>query len=386
MSDLGGSSRVERALERVRNPLGYGAVDRALVVSSIGLIVVVLFSLLASTLGGWPYLPENADPFLREVVARASRWLAVPWLAVAVYGFRMRTRPSRVGSIALVYATCQLYALTIAGYAYLSGPFSSPPWIAFLGGAMVGFILFDKRPTLAGIATYAGVVGAATVGVQLGWIPNAAHLAGADHLDVAGSWRLGLLSVLFSTLTLGLVVNLVSHWRDRERRLEELAKTDPLTCLYNRRFFMELFERELEKARRYNQPLSCVMVDLDHFKQINDRHGHLAGDQVLVSAARAMKAGVRTTDLLARYGGEEFVIVLPLTDAAGAQELAERCRRLILDSPVIHDKATIRVTASMGVATFPRDGVQTVDDLLSLADEALYRAKAAGRDRIAFAS
>ncbi len=377
---------MERALERVRNPLGYGAVDRALVVSSIGLIAVVLFSLLASVLGGWPYLPENADPWLREVVGRVSGWLAVPWLAIAGYGFFLRRNPSRAGSIALVYATCQLYSLTIAGYAYVSGPFSAPPWIAFLGGAMVGFILFDKRPTMAGIATYAGVVSAATVAVHLGWIPDAAHLAGADHPDAAGSWRLGLLSVLFSTLTLGLVVNLVSHWRDRERRLEALAKTDPLTGLYNRRFFMELFERELEKARRYGQSLSCVMVDLDHFKRINDRHGHLTGDQVLISAARAMKAGVRTTDLLARYGGEEFVIVLPLTDQTGAQELAERCRRLIQDSPVIADKATISVTASMGVATFPHPGVQTVDELLNLADEALYKAKEAGRDRIAVAS
>ncbi len=377
---------MERALERVRNPLGFGAVDRALVVSSIGLIAVVLFSLLASVLGGWPYLPENADPWLRDVVGRVSGWLAVPWLGIAAFGFFLRRNPSRAGSIALVYATCQLYSLTIAGYAYVSGPFSAPPWIAFLGGAMVGFILFDQRPTMAGIATYAGVVSASTVAVQLGWIPDAAHLAGADHPDAAGSWRLGLLSVLFSMLTLGLVVNLVSHWRDRERRLEALAKTDPLTDLYNRRFFMELFERELEKARRYGQPISCVMVDLDHFKRINDRHGHLAGDQVLISAARAMKAGVRTTDLLARYGGEEFVIVLPLTDQKGAQELAERCRRLIQDSPVIADKATITVTASMGVATFPHANVQTVDDLLNLADEALYEAKEQGRDRIAVAS
>ena len=377
---------MERAFERVRNPLGYGAVDRALVVSSIGLVAVVLFALLAGVLGGWPYLSENADPWLRNVVARVSAWLAMPWLAMALYGFSLRRRPSRVGSIALVYLTCQLYALTIAGYAYLSGPFSSPPWIAFLGGATVGFILFDRRPTLAGIATYAGVVGAVAIAVQLRWIPDAAHLSGADRTDAAGSWRLGILSVLFSTLTLGLVASLVSHWRERERRIEALAKTDPLTELYNRRFFMELFERELDKARRYNQPLSCVMVDLDHFKRINDRHGHLAGDQVLLSAARAMKAGVRTTDLLARYGGEEFVIVLPLTDAAGAQELAERCRRLVHDSPVMHDKATISVTASMGVATFPHEGVQTVDDLLSLADEALYRAKEAGRDRIAVAS
>jgi two-component system cell cycle response regulator len=167
------------------------------------------------------------------------------------------------------------------------------------------------------------------------------------------------------------------------RRLEELAQTDPLTKALNRRALSERLAAEMERVRRYSTTLSLLLIDLDHFKQVNDNHGHLAGDDVLVEVASMLLRVVRAVDLVARYGGEEFVVVLPETGAPGAEAFAERLRELIeAQSFVASRGAPIRLTASIGVSSFPGSGVESVEDLLSNADQALYRAKSEGRNRV----
>lgn len=166
--------------------------------------------------------------------------------------------------------------------------------------------------------------------------------------------------------------------------LERLAREDSLTGLANRRHFMEILERELERSDRYGHPLALIMLDLDHFKAVNDNHGHAAGDRVLCEAARALRTVCRDVDLAARLGGEELAILLPETDAAGARIVAERARERI--AAVAHtapDGSTVRVTASFGVAAV-RPGA-TSEGVLHAADEALYRAKDAGRNQVAMA-
>lgn len=166
-------------------------------------------------------------------------------------------------------------------------------------------------------------------------------------------------------------------------RLEALAHTDPLTHCLNRRALTERLVRELERARRYSSLVTLLMVDLDHFKRINDTHGHLVGDDVLSDVGALLRGMVRSVDLVARYGGEEFVVVLPETPAAGALTFAERLRERIEDH-VFGDYAPLglRLTASIGVSTYPSAGVESVEDLFARADEALYRAKAEGRNRV----
>jgi len=167
-------------------------------------------------------------------------------------------------------------------------------------------------------------------------------------------------------------------------RMQDLSVTDGLTRITNRRCFMEILEMELQRARRQARRFSVVMIDIDHFKDVNDRHGHLAGDRVLRRVADVLWRETRSYDSVARYGGEEFVMLLPDTDLQEAAVVAERCRRRIGECAVpAGESLSIRVTASMGLAEFPDDAVEKVDDLVRLADEALYEAKAAGRDRIA---
>lgn len=171
---------------------------------------------------------------------------------------------------------------------------------------------------------------------------------------------------------------------DANAELQRLASTDPLTGLLNRRRFDELAQAEIERASRYARPLSLLLIDLDHFKRINDTHGHAMGDVALQEAARRLLAAVRSTDRVARYGGEEMAVLLPETPLAEAQELAERLRRVISDLPISHEGLAVRVTASLGVASFQAaDG--DIAHLLGRADAALYVAKQQGRDRVVVA-
>jgi diguanylate cyclase (GGDEF)-like protein len=164
-------------------------------------------------------------------------------------------------------------------------------------------------------------------------------------------------------------------------RLEQLSVTDPLTGLANRRRLEEALREEWERVRRTPAAVSVAIIDIDHFKQYNDRHGHLAGDRCLQHVAAQINRNVRATDLVARYGGEEFVIMMPQTDPASAGEAAERVRTAIaeLAEPLTPDQV---VTASIGVATLHDPAQQGTEQLLEQADAALYRAKRTGRNRV----
>jgi diguanylate cyclase (GGDEF)-like protein len=176
--------------------------------------------------------------------------------------------------------------------------------------------------------------------------------------------------------------------RRAQKELEERSITDGLTGLKNRRFFDERIVEEYRRAQRYADPVSLIMLDLDHFKQVNDRHGHPVGDLVLREAARLLRSSIRDPDICARYGGEEFAVILPKTHLAGALVVAERIWRELAakiyavpaDAP--GGPLELHVTASIGLAVYPSPDITSAELLLKYADEALYEAKRAGRDTI----
>jgi two-component system cell cycle response regulator len=171
--------------------------------------------------------------------------------------------------------------------------------------------------------------------------------------------------------------------RADNRRLEELATTDALTRLLNRRALLERLSVEVDRARRFKSQLSLLMVDVDHFKSINDQHGHLAGDSVLRQIGTLFGGAVRTIDVVARYGGEEFVVILPETATDGAAVFAERLRKSVSEHNFeISAGRNLHLTCSVGVATFPSPRVASTEDLFARADEALYRAKSGGRNQV----
>jgi diguanylate cyclase (GGDEF)-like protein/PAS domain S-box-containing protein len=170
-----------------------------------------------------------------------------------------------------------------------------------------------------------------------------------------------------------------------QEELRELSTRDALTGLYNRRFLEESLGRELLHAERTGHPVSVIMGDLDHFKAVNDRCGHLAGDEVLRVFGSLMKHHARASDITCRYGGEEFLLILPGLTEEGAIERAELLRRTMEATRVGYGASQITVTASFGVAAFPHHG-RTTDELIAAADSALYSAKSGGRNRVGLCS
>lgn len=164
------------------------------------------------------------------------------------------------------------------------------------------------------------------------------------------------------------------------QRLHGLSITDGLTQLNNHRHFQERLSDEFRRAQRYDDSLALILADVDHFKLVNDQHGHQMGDQVLRGIADAMRVAVRETDFVARYGGEEFAVLMPKTHLAGALTVAERMSAEVRRVRV--GLAQVRVTASFGLSSFPGRQVNTCEQLLKTADEALLRSKREGRNRI----
>ena len=183
-----------------------------------------------------------------------------------------------------------------------------------------------------------------------------------------------LMEIVFSTISTA-ISNLFNL-----KKLKNAAFIDPLTHCYNRRALDEHIEHDLASTERHGSELSIFMIDIDHFKNINDTYGHSAGDIVLQSVAKCIHSAIRRGDYLARYGGEEFMIVLPDTKLSKAIELAERLRKMIENSAINIDNKTIRVTASFGIATYRKKTSKAV--LFQKADEMLYKSKTRGRNRI----
>ncbi|MBK5930693.1 GGDEF domain-containing protein [Halochromatium salexigens] len=169
----------------------------------------------------------------------------------------------------------------------------------------------------------------------------------------------------------------------REEQLLVLLRSDGLTGLYNHAYMQELIDAELERAIRYQHPLMLVLFDIDHFKALNDQHGHQAGDQVLMQLADLCQRFTRTSDALARYGGEEFLIILPETRRTQGQQFAERLRHEIAQAPFTYAEISLRITVSIGLAHWDGCGeAPTKAELIRVADRALYQSKEQGRNRV----
>lgn len=164
--------------------------------------------------------------------------------------------------------------------------------------------------------------------------------------------------------------------------IHRMAVTDGLTQIANKRQLDDFLDKEIARARRHNRPLSMLMCDIDHFKRVNDLHGHLTGDFVLREVAAVIRVRIRREELFARYGGEEFAIVLPETERSQAIEFAEAIRRLVEGHQITFEGQTIKITMSIGVAQFSKEVHKTIEDLVKEADRNLYIAKSLGRNRV----
>lgn len=178
--------------------------------------------------------------------------------------------------------------------------------------------------------------------------------------------------------------------RQSEEMYRQLSITDPLTGIFNRRHFYQLGMLELQRTCRYGHPLAVIMMDVDHFKQVNDIHGHAIGDQVLQALATSVHQSLRVVDIFARYGGEEFIILLPEANLQAVGLTAEKLRRKIARQPLHLNQSQVKITISLGATAFDPAKLsflptpETLDLLINLTDQALYEAKRAGRNQVVF--
>ncbi len=180
-------------------------------------------------------------------------------------------------------------------------------------------------------------------------------------------------------------LNDISHRKKLEAELFHQASYDELTGVSNRRYFLMQAEQEMRRARRFGRAMALLMIDIDHFKPINDKFGHASGDAVLSAFVKISLESLRQSDIMGRLGGEEFGVILPETGMNAALDVANRLRQHLSERPIVTPKATVKCTVSIGVTQL-REGDSTIDDVLARADEALYRAKDNGRDRVEVAT
>ncbi|MBK5259295.1 MAG: diguanylate cyclase [Thermoanaerobaculia bacterium] len=191
------------------------------------------------------------------------------------------------------------------------------------------------------------------------------------------------ISELIARIRAGLrIVDLQKALVASNRRLAELSLTDGLTQIRNRRAFDAELMTRFDVARRYQRPLSAVLIDIDHFKAINDQHGHAVGDAVLQAVAAVLSAGTRKTDFIARYGGEEFAVLLPETPLLEALQVGEKVRAAVNEATIRAGGREHKVAISAGIASYPHSQVRSGRELVHAADASLYRAKANGRNRV----
>ena len=257
--------------------------------------------------------------------------------------------------------------------------------VQLAGGAVFLISRKDKHLGLRGLMAICGAIATVLLFARAGYA--AVHFSDVPPLLHSGpmqSLTFSIGFVLRLVFTCGFLLLIESHNHDE---LTRLATLDSLTGIYNRRTFINLAEAELARSQRNKQPLALMLIDLDHFKAINDTYGHQTGDQVLQQLRTVSESCMRSHDIFGRYGGEEFCIMAPETNREGALILAERLRTALADNPIsIRPDLTVCITASIGVACM--DGTEKqvrLDELLSRADQALYRAKDAGRNRVVLA-
>lgn len=307
-------------------------------------------------------------------------------LVITSVGIYLRKR--RPTTLWIQHLATQYYSISLITCSYYIGTLTFCTGVVLLGAPVFGFILLNRRVVWgATIVSTIALLGL-TYATAYGWLPYAPAVIPPTNSATNLIW---VNLIFFYTAPHFIVIimfadQILHYWRNREDTIRTLSRTDMLTNLLNRRSIMELLDMEVARTLRHGPPLTIVILDLDHFKRINDTWGHPTGDRVLKEAARVLSSSIRKCDMVGRFGGEEFMIMLPDTTLAGAAKLIERCRALLAETTILADNGdTIRMSGSFGLASNENRLSLSTETMIKLADEALYRAKAEGRNRLELA-
>lgn len=375
--------RLTERLRQLGNPIDWTETGKTLLGIGLNFSLFALFFVIASASLLLPGLRSASNPAAVTFTWYFSLGCMLMWglLFVIVYRVRRQHPDTIIPAIITVY----LFGAPLMVMAVLNGIHSIVTGILLASSPIFGIILFNNRHVyIASALNWLGII-LIGIGVSRGWLPDAPlYLKTYASVTESQLWLLIQVLIGFPSafLMFLIVIALLHGLRQREQKILELSRRDGLTGIWNRRYLMERLEHELAVARRSQRPLSLILLDLDHFKHVNDCYGHATGDQVLIEAASALQTCIRDIDHLGRYGGEEFVILLPFCDTDMAVAIAERCRRHIEALQITAGDTRIPVTSSFGVTTLPAGATSSGEDLTHSADIGLYRAKAEGRNRV----
>jgi diguanylate cyclase (GGDEF)-like protein len=364
------------------SPFAWNARDRSLYIQFLTALLMVIVSFSFAVLDGWPFLldrPEN------EAALRSTTMLAIGALLFWL-GFYLWTRlfcVRRGTKLSwLLFVTIAAHVFTGTAVCYALGPYTAVSGLITVAALLLGMVLLERRWLWISVVGWLLSMSLLHLASRAGLVPFLslfeASLGQPSTAKVAAE-RAAAAALIYIPLAI-VMDHLISVWRQDEQTLSEAAQFDSLTGAYTRGFAMAVMQRALLKAGGDEKPLAVLMLDLDHFKRINDAHGHARGDLVLKQTIHAMQSTLRAGDIVGRFGGEEFVVLLPGADLKQAMGAAERCR-VAVEKMTIPDAPYLSVTASVGVAAFPEDGGD-LDTLLKASDNAMYAAKGNGRNRI----
>lgn len=368
---------------RWNNPLDWRPIDRHILLGTLLLLVPLVF-------GGW----LAGTLWLAPSYLNASVALAL----LALYGLHgvllmvlllqaLRRRRAETEWPLLENVVIISFVISILAGSYAAGTqYTQGLLVLFLGFNIASALTSIRKIYVAYVCVCAVLLVIAIVDFT-GATPHAPMFS-RPPLEADGSLTTAWLifQVMVAAVLLALTritIAVINRWVERENLYREMSSIDGLTRLTNRRSFIERGQSEIRRAQRTAlHNVACVLVDLDHFKSINDTWGHHVGDEVLVAASNILMENTREYDEVGRYGGEEFAILMPGLSLAEASAAAERIRDKIAGTPVLVDGQAIHFTASFGVACFPALGVDSLNELLKAADRALYQAKDQGRNRV----
>jgi diguanylate cyclase (GGDEF)-like protein len=361
-------------------------------VAKIGLVMFLLLAMQWGGLGWLLYVLLRDDA--AQLVNEAFGWRAAQAVAAfIVVGnllmfFSIWLRKRQPDARWFQHLGLHFYSLVLIVEGYALGELYLPTGVILTCSPLIGFLLFRRKMMLTVWIVALGSAIAISYACALGWLPYAPLIAleGVAAYDLHTPfwvYSLYLFFVPVLLVVLALVDQVLGRWRQREAHIRSVSLTDALTQVHNRRSILERLEAEVQRNLRSGTPLAVALLDLDHFKRVNDTWGHPTGDRVLRETARVLRDTVRESDLLGRYGGEEFLLLLPDTTLETARPLLERCRRALAQIEIRADNGeTFAVSASFGLTCSLPGRPVDASALTRRADEALYNAKAAGRNRV----
>ncbi|MEC7120732.1 MAG: GGDEF domain-containing protein [Pseudomonadota bacterium] len=369
-------------LRRFDNILDWTPVQKSVLLMSVLAFIFAQYLLLH-----WYYLAFPSDYVDVSVATRMTKWhvlLLVSSVAFIVVARRYKKVPR--AQVIIPYLCTFYYSITLVGLGYLIGLLTAASGMVMIGAPLLGMVLLGQRVVYVSMAFALVLIFILSLLTALNYIPYAPLFV--PEFWIAPEARLSLFSsvLFFSAPHFVFIVAfadlILRQRRQRDEMIRQLSLTDSLTGIDNRRAVCAFLHDQLTLAKRKQRPIAVVIADLDRFKSINDRFGHLIGDQALKLSAACFEATIRESDRLGRYGGEEFLIVFPETSIEEAAEIAERCRQRLTEVKLYAENGQrVALSASFGVYGVP-DGQTDMDALVRYADQNMYAAKQAGRNRV----